>query len=86
MDLMDMTKRKKAMLLCLALAAFSFVVAQVMGAYDQPAHELLERQFMILIFGFAGCAVLIVMAKLIMSPLLQRDEDYYQKGDDDADV
>ena len=31
-------------------------------------------------------AVALFAAKIIMTPLLQRDEDYYQKGDDDADV
>lgn len=32
-------------------------------------------------FGFVGCWVLIVLAKMIMSPLLQRKEDYYTGGD-----
>lgn len=41
---------------------------------------------MMVVFGFLGCWVLIIAAKIIMTPLLQRDEDYYQKGDDDADV
>ena len=54
--------------------------------FNEPVHELLEKPFMMVVFGFLGCWVLIIAAKIIMTPLLQRDEDYYQKGDDDADV
>lgn len=36
-------------------------------------------------FGFIACWVLIIMAKLIMAPLLQRDEDYYDRKGDDND-
>lgn len=33
-------------------------------------------------FGFVGCWALIILAKLIMAPLLQRDEKYYEdRGD-----
>lgn len=32
-------------------------------------------------FGFAGCWALIIMAKMIMAPILQRKEDYYTGGD-----
>ncbi len=31
-------------------------------------------------FGFVGGWVLIILAKMIMAPLLQRDEDYYNPG------
>ncbi len=38
-------------------------------------------------FGFVGCAALIIFSKLILAPLLQRDEDYYDRnesaGEDD---
>lgn len=37
-------------------------------------------------FGFVACWALIIMAKLIMAPLLQRNEDYYdRKGGDSND-
>ena len=37
-------------------------------------------------FGFCGCWFLIIMAKMIMAPLLQRPEDYYDNGgEDDAE-
>lgn len=34
-------------------------------------------------FGFVGCWALIIMAKMIMAPILQRDEHYYDGGDND---
>lgn len=37
-------------------------------------------------FGFVGCWVLIILSKIIMAPLLQRDESYYDEeagGDGD---
>ena len=33
-----------------------------------------------LLFGFAGCWLLIFVAKIVMTPLLQRPEDYYVDG------
>lgn len=38
-----------------------------------------------LLFGFAGCWLLIFVAKIVMTPLLQRPEDYYDDGGDDDD-
>lgn len=34
-------------------------------------------------FGFVGCWVLIILAKMIMAPLLQRDVKYYEDGGED---
>lgn len=82
----DKKKRNSVMLLALALALLCFGAAYMLGVYNGPIHEELEKPFMMVVFGFLGCWVLIITAKLIMSPLLQRDEDYYQKGDDDQDV
>ena len=76
-DLVNDKKTKNKVML------FSLFAA---GVFNEPAHELLEKPFMMVVFGFLGCWVLIIAAKIIMTPLLQRDEDYYQKGDDDADV
>ena len=86
-DLIRDTKTKnKIMLFSLAAAVLLFAVAYGSGVFNEPAHELLEQPFMMVVFGFLGCWVLIIAAKLIMTPLLQREEDYYQKGDEDADV
>ena len=35
--------------------------------------------------GFFGCWVLIIAAKLIMAPLLQKDPDYYAEGGEEDD-
>jgi hypothetical protein len=82
----DVHKRRKVILGALVAALVCFGIAYATGAYAGPAEEWLEKPFMMLIFGFIGCWVLIILAKLIMTPLLQRDEDYYRKGDDDQDV
>lgn len=34
-------------------------------------------------FGFCGCWFLIILAKMIMAPILQREENYYDGGEDD---
>jgi hypothetical protein len=39
----------------------------------------------VLICCFAGCWLLIFVAKIVMTPLLQRPEDYYDDGGDDDD-
>jgi hypothetical protein len=31
------------------------------------------------LYGLAGCLAIIAVAKLIVGPLLQRDEDYYKR-------
>lgn len=36
-------------------------------------------------FGFMGCCMLIFISKIIMGPLLQRNEDYYDHGGEDDD-
>jgi len=78
-------KRIKVILMMLGLALLTFVITFALGAYDKPEHFLQKPGGMV-VFAFAGCWVLIILAKLIMTPLLQRDEDYYEKGCDDSDV
>lgn len=82
----DKKTKNKVMLFSLFAAVALSAAAYAAGVFNEPAHELLEKPFMMVVFGFLGCWVLIIAAKIIMTPLLQRDEDYYQKGDDDADV
>ena len=38
-----------------------------------------------IIFGFAGCVAIIIVSKLILKPLVQRKEDYYDGGGDEHD-
>lgn len=82
----DAKKRMRAMLLffCLGLLALAFAFAS--GAYSGEAHSFLEKPGGMIAFAFAGCWALIILAKLILTPLLQRDEDYYREGGDEEDV
>ncbi|MBQ9365631.1 MAG: hypothetical protein IJT82_07630 [Schwartzia sp.] len=84
--IVDKKKRYKVMLASFVIAAMCLALSFACGVYNEPAHEILEKPFAIFAFGFIGCWILIIMAKIIMTPLLQRDEEYYQKGDDDQDV
>ena len=36
-----------------------------------------------IVIAFVGCWALILFSKKILAPLVQRDEDYYDKEDDD---
>jgi hypothetical protein len=31
------------------------------------------------LFGFAGCLAVVAVAKLVLAPWLQRDEEYYKR-------
>ena len=81
----DRKERTKVILGALALAAVTFAATFVLGGYDGAEH-FLEMPGGMAAFAFAGCWVLIILAKIVMTPLLQRDEDYYEKGWDDSDV
>ncbi len=75
----DSRKRWRVIGLCLCLGLIVFAFAFLNGAYDGHSEEFLMKPGGMIVFSFAGCWVLIIMAKLIMTPLLQRDEDYYEK-------
>ena len=86
MDLVgDRSKRGKVIMIMAALALVVFVITFALGGYSESEH-LLQKPGGMIVFAFVGCWILIILAKLIMTPLLQRDEDYYEKGCDDSDV
>ena len=74
---------KKYMMMFFAAALVITGIAWALGGYHTNAEGILEMPGGMAAFAFLGCWVLIILAKLIMTPLLQRDEDYYQKGDDE---
>ena len=78
----DREQCRKFMMFSLAAAVVIAGIAWACGAYHQGVENVLEMPGGMVVFSFIGCWILIIMAKLIMTPLLQRDEDYYQKGDD----
>lgn len=79
----DSELRRKIMYSSLLIGALIAAVAYACGAYHHEGGNILERPGGMVIFAFLACTALIVMAKLIMTPLLQRDEDYYEKGGED---
>lgn len=81
----DRAKRFKVITIAAALALLVFAVTFTLGGYSESDH-LLQKPGGMIAFAFVGCWILIILAKLIMTPLLQRDEDYYEKGCDDSDV
>jgi len=78
--------RYKVMGMFLVLGLIFFGIAWSVGAYDMNSHEILGLPGAMIAFSFVGCWLLIILAKLILTPLLQREEDYYQKGNDDPDA
>ena len=81
----DRAKRFKVISLAAALALVVCAVTFAMGGYSEPEFFLQKPGGMV-VFAFIGCWILIILAKLVLTPLLQRDEDYYEKGCDDSDV
>ncbi len=77
-----MTKKKLYILLAAVLAC-SLLAEALIGHFHSPAWWPLPFGYNIF-FGFLGCWALIIIAKIIMSPVLQRGEDYYEsRGGDD---
>ena len=63
----------------------AFAIGELCGVHlHSPAWWPLPFGYDIF-FGFFGCWLLIILAKIIMTPLLQRDETYYDdpKGGED---
>ena len=83
-DLINNRRRRfQAIFLALLSGLAAFAVAFATGAYESGSENLLERPGGMIIFAFIGCWLLILLAKLILPPLLQRNEDYYEEGSDD---
>lgn len=75
---------RKSIYIILAAVMVCSAAAELCGIHlHSPAWWPLPFGYNIF-FGFAGCWVLIIISKMIMMPLLQRDETYYDnRGDDD---
>ena len=79
-------ERWKCIIFFAFIAAFLVIIAWSFGIYHWKTESVLEMPGGILAFSFCGCSILIIVAKIILTPLLQREEDYYQKGDEDPDA
>lgn len=68
------------------LAALAMVIATVVEIFLAHPHHHNWWDTMPgfdVLFGMVGCAVLIIVAKKIVGPLIQKREDYYEGGEDE---
>lgn len=75
-----MTKKTVYMLVAVVLVLAA--AAEIAGVHMHAASWWPLPFGYDIFFGFAGAWVLIIVSKMIMAPLLQRDKNYY---DDDFD-
>ena len=73
---MDM---KKTYLVC-AVVLVASAAAELAGVHLHAPHWWPLPFGYNIFFGFVGAWFLIILSKLIMARLLQRDEDYYEEG------
>lgn len=71
----DAKRRTKVEVMFAVVGVIVLAVGVAMGVWH--GEELLEMPGGMVLFSFAGAWLLIVLAKLIMTPLLQREENYY---------
>lgn len=75
---------KKTVYLTAAAVLAASAAAELCGVHLHGAHWWPLPFGYNIFFGFAGAGLLIIVAKLLMAPLLQRDEDYYEsRGEKD---
>jgi hypothetical protein len=62
----------------LALLTIASIIASLTMHHD-PAHSHLWNTLPVfwILFGFIGCALLIIFAKKILAPIIYKKEDYY---------
>ena len=73
---------KKTVYLLVAVVLVLAVAAEIAGVHMHAASWWPLPFVYDIFFGFVGAWVLIIVSKLIMAPILQRDKDYY---DDEFD-
>ena len=79
-----MFKNKKRVYLLLAVIMVIMVIIEVLFAH--PHYQMIWNRVpgFDLLIGFAGAWALILLAKVAMAKLLQRDEDYYESSGKDG--
>ena len=75
-----MFKNKKRVYLLLAVIMVIMVIIEVLFAH--PHYHMIWNSVpgFDLLIGFAGAWVLILLAKVVMAKILQRDENYYESS------
>ena len=74
---------KKKVYLLAALAMITATVVEVLFAHPHHHNWWDTLPGCVVLFGVLGCAVLIIAAKKIVGPLMQKREDYYERGEDE---
>ena len=79
-----MFKNKKRVYLLLGAVMAVMVVVEVLFAH--PHNHMIWNSVpgFDLLIGFAGAWVLILLAKVVMAKILQRDENYYESSGKDG--
>lgn len=82
----DLLEKQQARLKLVSICFVVSLLSLVSGAYKHQLGDglavLLESTGGMILFAPVACTVLIVLAKLILTPILQRSEDYYFANDD----
>lgn len=66
----------------LALIALASLALQLFGPEHPYPHAWDKIPLFYGIFGFVGCALVIVASKALGKAFLQKPEDYYERSDD----
>lgn len=74
---------KKKIYIIIAIVVAVSVVAEILFAHPHGHNLWHTMPGFDIIMGFVGGWILILFAKQILAPLLQRNEDYYDRGDGD---
>ncbi len=74
---------KKKIYIIIAIIVAASVVVEALFAHPHGHNFWHTMPGFDIIMGFVGGWALILFAKQILAPLLQRDEDYYDGGDGD---
>ena len=74
---------KKTIYIIIAVAVAASLVVEILFAHPH-GHAIWDTvPGADIIIAFVGCWALILFSKKILAPLVQRDEDYYDKEDDE---
>lgn len=74
---------KKKLYMIIGVVMVLSCIAEISGVHMHHPHWWPLPFGYDIFFGFVGGWILIIMAKLIMAPILQRDERYYEDGGDE---
>lgn len=71
-------RKKKQLLLGIGICAAALLALEIRLAHPHYNNWWHTLPGVDLVFGFVGCCVLILLAKKLLAPVLQRSVDYYE--------